>query len=614
MLLLALALPLLAGPSTSGGRATRPATRRQWLGLVGRRVHRRQRAVRPLLRGPRPRGRDAGRLHPEDARRLGRAPRRPAPARAARACRTWPRSRSLLAGQAWLAGGAGTVVFGAGEAMILAATLLWAVEVVLVEAAARRARAAHARGGADGARDGRCSSAGSRLRAGWATCSRSAPSSGAGSLLTGLLLTALRRHLVRGARARAGRRRDRRARLRRGRHRPALRRGRRRGARRRSALILVTAGAALIALAALRRPSRAGGRVVTRGAAPLRALRLPAERARPLRRRRDPDAARVRRRRASPTAASPSSRARSRARGRTSTLIAGANGIADPLDPRVVEAYWVGNELLDRVAPGALARHVEERFRGRIGRALEHVARRRRGRRRAAPLLPRLRRLPVARAAADGRRRRAAPRARSVPHDAGPRRVGRRRRDCRSPSRPLLLERTAAARSARGRRARCAGATTGSRSLDAPSPGDWVSLHWDFACDRLTPPRRRSARPGHPTGAQGGGRIVRRGRRAGLGEASVSTSVHFPRPQHRCEPRYLISRVDRARPQRRDHHGRQRPLGGAARAAGRGRATARARARCGGRSRRRSTSASSRSPSTPSRPRTGRVRPTRSTR
>ena len=43
-------------------------------------------------------------------------------------------------------------------------------------------------------------------------------------------------------------------------------------------------------------------------------------------------------------------------------------------------------------------------------------------------------------------------------------------------------------------------------------------------------------------------------------------------------------------------------------------ATARARARCGGRSRRRSTSACARSPSTPSRPRTGRVRPTRSSR
>jgi hypothetical protein len=55
------------------------------------------------------------------------------------------------------------------------------------------------------------------------------------------------------------------------------------------------------------------------------------------------------------------------------TLIAGANGVADPLDRRVVEAYWVGNELLDRVTPDALARHVEDRFRGRIGRSWEHL-------------------------------------------------------------------------------------------------------------------------------------------------------------------------------------------------------------------------------------------------
>ena len=39
----------------------------------------------------------------------------------------------LLAGQAWLVGHAGTVVFGPGEAMILAATLLWSVEVVFVK-------------------------------------------------------------------------------------------------------------------------------------------------------------------------------------------------------------------------------------------------------------------------------------------------------------------------------------------------------------------------------------------------------------------------------------------------------------------------------------------------
>ena len=39
----------------------------------------------------------------------------------------------LVAGQAWLVGSAGTIAFGEGEAMILAATLLWAVEVVYVK-------------------------------------------------------------------------------------------------------------------------------------------------------------------------------------------------------------------------------------------------------------------------------------------------------------------------------------------------------------------------------------------------------------------------------------------------------------------------------------------------
>ena len=54
-------------------------------------------------------------------------------------------------------------------------------------------------------------------------------------------------------------------------------------------------------------------------------------------------------------------------------LIAGANGLRDPLDPRVVEAYWVGNELLERVDARTLASHVDERFRGRLGRTREHV-------------------------------------------------------------------------------------------------------------------------------------------------------------------------------------------------------------------------------------------------
>lgn len=55
------------------------------------------------------------------------------------------------------------------------------------------------------------------------------------------------------------------------------------------------------------------------------------------------------------------------------TLIAEANRIEDPLDPRVVEAYWIGNELLVHVPPEALARHVCERFRGRLGRVAENI-------------------------------------------------------------------------------------------------------------------------------------------------------------------------------------------------------------------------------------------------
>jgi hypothetical protein len=55
------------------------------------------------------------------------------------------------------------------------------------------------------------------------------------------------------------------------------------------------------------------------------------------------------------------------------TLIAEANRIEDPLDPRVVEAYWVGNGLLAHVPPATLARHVRERFRGRLGSAGERI-------------------------------------------------------------------------------------------------------------------------------------------------------------------------------------------------------------------------------------------------
>lgn len=55
-------------------------------------------------------------------------------------------------------------------------------------------------------------------------------------------------------------------------------------------------------------------------------------------------------------------------------LIAGANNISDPLDRRVVEAYWIGNELLDNVTPALFAASVETRFRPRAGRTWERLA------------------------------------------------------------------------------------------------------------------------------------------------------------------------------------------------------------------------------------------------
>jgi hypothetical protein len=48
-------------------------------------------------------------------------------------------------------------------------------------------------------------------------------------------------------------------------------------------------------------------------------------------------------------------------------LIAGCNDVADPLDRRVVEAYWIGNDLTRRVPTPALVASLDERFSRRAG-------------------------------------------------------------------------------------------------------------------------------------------------------------------------------------------------------------------------------------------------------
>ena len=47
-------------------------------------------------------------------------------------------------------------------------------------------------------------------------------------------------------------------------------------------------------------------------------------------------------------------------------LIARANCIADPLDARVVEAYWLGSGLLSRVTPSLMGESLDTRFRTRL--------------------------------------------------------------------------------------------------------------------------------------------------------------------------------------------------------------------------------------------------------
>ena len=170
------------------------------------------------------------------------------------------------------------------------------------------------------------------------------------------------------------------------------------------------------------------------------------------------------------------------------TLIASANAIADPLDPRVVEAYWVGNRLLRQVPQAALARHLEERFAGRIGRSwrglLDAVGPG------AVPhhsfhvfavypwlglmrtgvveqplhVLDQCRTTPAVVRSVDGDRLRVL--ARGLVWDGRTLRLG-----------------PASAREVRWR-------DDGLSLVGTVEPGDWVSIHWDFVCDRLT---RRAA-------------------------------------------------------------------------------------------------------------------------
>jgi Family of unknown function (DUF6390) len=167
-------------------------------------------------------------------------------------------------------------------------------------------------------------------------------------------------------------------------------------------------------------------------------------------------------------------------------LIAGATGVPDPLDHRVVEAYWVGNPLLDRVGISAIGASMEERFRHRAG--------------------PRFSSLTEGFMAG------------GVPHHSFhvfciyPW-VGLLGDDRRAEQALTVLDRCrirwgrvralhgdrvvveSSSLSWDGRRLELAPPVTetvvrardGVGLLDELAVGDWVSLHWEWICDRLTP-------------------------------------------------------------------------------------------------------------------------------
>ena len=80
-------------------------------------------------------------------------------------------------------------------------------------------------------------------------------------------------------------------------------------------------------------------------------------------------------------------------------LIASATGLDDPLDRRVVEAYWVGSPRLDHVDTRAVGGSMEDRFRFMAGTEVSDPGRERARRRGSAPQLRGVLHLPVDRSA-----------------------------------------------------------------------------------------------------------------------------------------------------------------------------------------------------------------------
>ena len=172
-------------------------------------------------------------------------------------------------------------------------------------------------------------------------------------------------------------------------------------------------------------------------------------------------------------------------------LIAGSAGIADPLDLRVVEAYWIGNSLLERVPMTLLGSSLTDRFRGAAGRAWERLAE-------TVPAgavpthayhvfavypwvgLLRTGSTDNALHVLDRCRIRWGQLLRCEGDTAVVR------------SRPLVWD--GSLRLGRARVESVVRATDGVGFVADLEPGDWVALHWEWVCDRLTQRQLRALR------------------------------------------------------------------------------------------------------------------------
>jgi len=169
--------------------------------------------------------------------------------------------------------------------------------------------------------------------------------------------------------------------------------------------------------------------------------------------------------------------------------LAASAAIADPLDPRVVEAYWVGSPLLATSDARVLGADLERRFRPRAARsewswlsakpadgAVPHHSFHvlevfpRVGLMRGGPpteILPTMERCLVRPA-------------RVIAVDDGCLEVE---------ARPLVFEAGALAFGP-PRRERVRRQVDGAGFVDDVRPGEDVAIHWEWACDRLDAPRR----------------------------------------------------------------------------------------------------------------------------